>query len=107
VTLETARDLAQFYGVAVGDGDGDSSAPAAFFLAVLFFGDGDGDSSVVVFFFVEVVLAAVDFFAAVPFLLVEAAVVLVEAVSFLFAHETKNATATRTMIELRTDFFIR
>ena len=104
--LGKARNSAQVYGVAVGDGEGDSSA-AAFF----FFGDGAGDSSVevVVFFFVDVVLAAVDFLVpAAPFLVVEAAVVLVVvvAVSFLLAQETKNATAIRTISELRTDFFI-
>jgi hypothetical protein len=109
--LRDVRSCRRVYGVADGDGDGDSSAPAAFFLEAAFFGEADGEASVVavVFFFVAVVLAAVvDFFAAVPFFVVEAEVVVeVVAVSFLFAQETKNATATRTMMELRTVFFIR
>jgi hypothetical protein len=94
------------YGVADGDGEGDSSAVAAFF----FLGEGDGDVSavvvflVVVFFLVDaaVVPAVVDFFV----VEVVAAVVEVAVVSFFCAQETTKPAATRAMIQDKTDFFI-
>jgi hypothetical protein len=91
------------YGVADGDadGEGDSSAVAAFF----FLGEGDSDvSDVVDFFFVDAaVVPAVDFF----LVEVDAAVVEVEvASSFFCAQETTKLAATRAMIQDKTDFFI-
>ena len=92
------------YGVADGDadGEGDSSAVAAFF----FLGEGEADVSAVVDFFlvdVAVVPAVVDFF----FVEVDAAVVEVEvASSFFCAQETTKLAATRAMIQDKTDFFI-
>jgi hypothetical protein len=93
------------YGVAEGDadGEGDSSAVAAFF----FLGEGEADVSAVVdFFFVDVAVvpAVVDFFLVVE---VDAAVVEVEvASSFFCAQETTKPAATRAMIQDKTDFFI-
>ena len=95
------------YGVAEGDadGEGDSSAVAAFF----FLGEGEADVSAVVavvdFFLVDVaVVPAVDFFLVVE---VDAAVVEVEvASSFFCAQETTKPAATRAMIQDKTDFFI-
>jgi hypothetical protein len=92
------------YGVADGDadGEGDSSAVAAFF----FLGAGDVSDvvaffSVVVFFLVEAAVVPVDFF------VVDAAVVEVaDASSFFCAQETTRPAATRAMIQDRTDFFI-
>ena len=92
------------YGVAEGDadGEGDSSAVAAFF-----FLEGEADVSAVVDFFlvdVAVVPAVVDFFLVVE---VDAAVVEVEvASSFFCAQETTKPAATRAMIQDKTDFFI-
>jgi len=99
------RDLRpRNYGVAEGDadGEGDSSAVAAFF----FLGEGEADVSAVVdFFLVDVaVVPAVDFFLVVE---VDAAVVEVEvASSFFCAQETTKPAATRAMIQDKTDFFI-
>jgi hypothetical protein len=93
------------YGVADGDGEGDSSVVAAFF----FLGAGDV-SEVLVFFSVEVfflvdaavVPEPVDFFV----VEVDAAVVVDAASSFFCAQEITRPAATRAMIQDRTDFFI-
>ena len=94
------------YGVAEGDadGEGDSSAVAAFF----FLGEADVSAVVAVvdFFLVDVAVvpAVVDFFLVVE---VDAAVVEVEvASSFFCAQETTKPAATRAMIQDKTDFFI-
>lgn len=79
----------------------------AVFFVEDFFGDADGDadaSASVVFFLVEVVVAAVDFFV-VEVACVAVGLVDVAVVSFFWAQEMKNATATMAVME-RTDFFI-
>jgi hypothetical protein len=86
------------------DGEGDSSAVAAFF----FLGAGDVSEvlvffSVVVFFLAEAPVVPVDFFV----VEVDAAVVEVAlASSFFCAQDTTKPAATRAMIQDRTDFFI-
>jgi hypothetical protein len=91
-----------------GEGDGDASVVAAFFLA-----DGDGEASAVVVFFlvavvVDAALVEVDFLAVVDAVVEVAFVVagVVSVVSCFEAQETKNATPKRTVIRERTDFFI-
>ena len=93
------------YGVAEGDadGEGDSSAVAAFF----FLGEGEADVSAVVavvdFFLVDVAVVPAD----VDFLVVEVDAAVVEvASSFFCAQETTKPAATRAMIQDKTDFFI-
>jgi hypothetical protein len=91
------RSATPDYGVADGDGEGDSSVVAAFF----FLGAGDVSEAVVVFFLVDAAVVPVDFFV----VEVDAAVV-VDVASFFCAQETTRPAATRAMIQDRTDFFI-
>ena len=95
-------------------GEGEASSVVVFLVVEDFFGEAEGDSelSAVDFFLVAVVLslvvvflAVVDFFLA-TFWCVVVAVFEVAVVSFLFAHAVTNASAAKTVIKDRTDFFI-
>lgn len=112
-------------GEAEDDGD-DSEVDSVFFVVEDFFGDAEAEASapalvLVLFFVLEApvpeVLALPDFFvvevvAAAPVVVFffdvadVLAVVELAVVSFLFAHAVTNASAARTVIQHRTDFFI-
>jgi hypothetical protein len=92
-----------FFGEAEGEADV-SSVVVVFFLVV----DDVEAAPVSVFFLVvdDVALAVPDFLVVAVFLVV-AAVLEVAVVSCLLAQAVTNASATRTVITDRTDFFIR